>query len=71
MTGTDKSIDNAIVNPKTYAHVDEFHRLFTQLLKEEPARWTEPDGFRPFWPASTTSNWPATRPGWKRVSFPG
>jgi len=49
---SDKKIDNAIVNPKTYAHVDAFHKLFTKLRAEEPVRWTEPDGFRPFWTVS-------------------
>ena len=49
---SDKSIDNAIVDPRTYAHVDEFHRLFTKLRAEDPVRWTEPDGYRPFWTVS-------------------
>ncbi|MEQ9142726.1 MAG: cytochrome P450, partial [Parvibaculaceae bacterium] len=49
---TDKSIDNAIVDPKVYASVDGFHELFAKLRKEEPVRWTEPDGYRPFWTVS-------------------
>ena len=49
---SDKSIDNAIVDPKTYGHVDEFHKLFTKLRAEDPVRWTEPDGYRPFWTVS-------------------
>jgi len=49
---TDKSIDNAIADPKTYADVDAFHALFTKLRAEEPVRWTEPDEYRPFWTVS-------------------
>ncbi len=49
---TDKSIDNAIVDPKVYASVDGFYELFAKLRKEEPVRWTEPDGYRPFWTVS-------------------
>jgi cytochrome P450 len=49
---TDKSIDNAIADPKVYADLNAFHDLFTKLRAEEPVRWTEPEGFRPFWTVS-------------------
>lgn len=49
---TDRSIDNAIADPKIYADVDAFHELFTKLRAEEPVRWTEPEGYRPFWTIS-------------------
>ncbi|WP_339829924.1 cytochrome P450 [uncultured Parvibaculum sp.] len=49
---TDKSIDNAIADPKVYARPEEFHALFSRLRKEEPVRWTEPEGYRPFWTVS-------------------
>lgn len=51
MSGTahDKSIDNAIADPKTYASEEAFHSLFTNLRRDDPVRWTEPDEYRPFW----------------------
>lgn len=49
---TDRSTDNAIADPKIYADVDAFHELFTKLRAEEPVRWTEPEGYRPFWTIS-------------------
>lgn len=48
-TSSDKSIDNAIADPKTYASEEAFHSLFTKLRRDDPVHWTEPDEYRPFW----------------------
>jgi cytochrome P450 len=48
----DKSVDNAIADPKTYASEADFHSLFTKLRRDEPIHWTEPDDYRPFWTVS-------------------
>ncbi len=45
----DKSIDNAIASGKTYGDPAVKDALFKRLREEDPVRWTEPDGFRPFW----------------------
>ncbi|MGK2741585.1 cytochrome P450 [Tepidicaulis sp. LMO-SS28] len=42
-------IDDEIVNPELYANEDEIHVLFTKLRAEDPVRYMEPTGFRPFW----------------------
>lgn len=42
-------IDDEIVNPELYANEDEIHALFTKLRAEDPVRYMEPKGFRPFW----------------------
>ncbi|MDX2233416.1 MAG: cytochrome P450 [Hyphomonadaceae bacterium] len=42
-------IDDAIVNPDLYAEEDEIHALFTILRRDDPVRFMEPQGFRPFW----------------------
>ena len=49
---SDTSIDNAIADPRTYASMDAYHGLFAKLREEAPVRWTEPDGYRPFWTVS-------------------
>lgn len=48
----DGSIDNAIVDPKTYADEGAYHALFARLRREDPVRWTAPDNVRPFWTVS-------------------
>ncbi|CAN5806221.1 cytochrome P450 [soil metagenome] len=45
----DKDIDNAFVSGKTYADFYTGHALYTRLRNEDPVRWMQPDGFRPFW----------------------
>ena len=42
-------IDDAIVNPDLYADEDRIHELFTILRRDDPVRFMEPAGFRPFW----------------------
>lgn len=44
-----RDIGNAIVDTATYRTDATYHALFTQLRKENPFCWAEPDGFRPFW----------------------
>ncbi|MGV8995610.1 MAG: cytochrome P450 [Parvibaculaceae bacterium] len=46
------AIDQAIVDPKTFAREETYHDLFTQLRREDPVHWTEPGTFRPFWTIS-------------------
>jgi cytochrome P450 len=41
--------DNALVSPVTYGDDAEIHALLTDLRRNDPVHWTEPDGFRPFW----------------------
>ena len=47
-----KEIDNAIVNPKTYANETKCDVLFAKLRRESPVHWAEPDDHRPFWVVS-------------------
>lgn len=42
-------IDDAIASGATYADIEAQHALFTQLRRDDPVRWTTPEGFRPFW----------------------
>ena len=48
----DATLDQAIVDHKTYGTLDRQHALFSTLRKEDPVHWTEPAGFRPFWTIS-------------------
>lgn len=38
--------------PDTYAEPEEVHEIMTQIRKEEPVIWVEPEGVRPIWLAS-------------------
>lgn len=42
-------LDDAIVDPRTYADPQACHDLFAWLRAEAPVRWTEPTKYRPFW----------------------
>lgn len=46
------SIDDAIVSAATYSHPERSDALFAELRATAPVRWTEPEGFRPFWTVS-------------------
>src|SRR6185437_1489668 len=41
--------DNALVSNVTYGDDAEIHALLSDLRRNDPVHWTEPDGFRPFW----------------------
>lgn len=43
------ALDNALVSNVTYGDEKEVHRLLTELRKNDPVHWTEPEGYRPFW----------------------
>jgi cytochrome P450 len=45
-------IDDLIVAPSTYADPARYRELFAMLRRDEPVRWTEPEGYRPFWTIS-------------------
>lgn len=42
------TIDNILVNPAAYAD-ESIHAAYTQLRRDDPVHWTQPNGFRPFW----------------------
>ncbi len=44
-----KDIDNALINPKTYANENKCDEFFAMLRREHPLYWAEPDDYRPFW----------------------
>jgi cytochrome P450 len=44
-----RKLDEAIINPVTYATPGAYDDIFNRLRREEPVRWTEPEGYRPFW----------------------
>jgi len=47
-----RKLDDAIVNPITYATPGTYDEIFSTLRREEPVRWTESEGYRPFWTVS-------------------
>jgi cytochrome P450 len=47
-----RKLDDVIVDPVTYATPGAYDDIFKGLRREEPARWTEPEGYRPFWTVS-------------------
>ncbi|MBR1301128.1 cytochrome P450 [Bradyrhizobium sp. AUGA SZCCT0042] len=44
-----RRLDDVIVDPATYADPGKCDEIFKNLRSEEPVRWTEPEGYRPFW----------------------
>jgi cytochrome P450 len=46
---SERTTDNAIVDPDVYADYDAYHAIFAGLRRDDPVHWTQPDGFRPFW----------------------
>ena len=42
-------MDDAVVNPDVYVDPAEIHALFAKLRREDPLRFMQPTGFRPFW----------------------
>jgi cytochrome P450 len=51
-----RPIDEAIVDPLTYATRGAYDKIFNELRREEPVRWTAPHGYRPFWTVSKYSD---------------
>ncbi len=45
----DLRLDDAIVHPDFYADETAIHALYATLRRDDPIRWIEPEGFRPFW----------------------
>src|SRR6185295_17956339 len=41
-------LDDEIVNPTLYQS-EAIHDIYARVRREDPVRWTEPNGFRPFW----------------------
>ena len=48
----ESNLDRAIVDPQVYGSLQRYHDLFTHLRREAPVRWTQPDGYDPFWTVS-------------------
>ncbi len=48
----DSDLDERIADPRTYADPGGYGELFAHLRHNDPVRWTEPDGYRPFWTVS-------------------
>jgi len=44
-----ETIDEVIVDPKTYGDEHAYHDAFAWLRREDPVHWTEPALYRPFW----------------------
>lgn len=47
-----RAIDELIVDPGTYADEQLYNSVFSQLRRDAPIYWTEPEGYRPFWTVS-------------------
>ncbi|MGE3249584.1 MAG: cytochrome P450 [Hyphomonadaceae bacterium] len=43
------TLDDAIVNPDLYAEEEPIHQLYATLRRDDPVRFMQPKGFRPFW----------------------
>lgn len=48
-----QTMDDLIADPCTYANPELYQRVFAELRREDPVRWTQPEGYRPFWSVST------------------
>ncbi|MCK9544233.1 MAG: cytochrome P450 [Novosphingobium sp.] len=44
-----KDIDEAVVDPATYADEDRYHEVFAMLRENDPVHWCAPADYRPFW----------------------
>ena len=49
----DNEVSARIADPRTYADLDGYNALFSELRRTQPVRWTEPEGYRPFWTVSS------------------
>lgn len=43
------TIDEVIVDPKTYGDENAYHEAFRWLRQNDPVHWSEPGEYRPFW----------------------
>lgn len=48
----EQTVSDRIADPATYADPERYHELFAHLREVDPVRWTEPQGYRPFWTVS-------------------
>lgn len=44
-----EALADLIAAPETYSDERRCHELFTQLRRDHPVFWAEPEGYRPFW----------------------
>jgi len=49
---TSPDLDNALVDPASWADERGIHEQFRWLRQNDPLRWLTPDGFDPFWNAT-------------------
>ncbi|HEY2069238.1 MAG TPA: cytochrome P450 [Rhizomicrobium sp.] len=42
-------LDDAIASPATYGDEARLHAILSELRRDDPVHWTEPEGFRPYW----------------------
>ena len=42
-------LDDRIADPTVYGNPAAYDEIFTSLRRDDPVRWTSPDGYRPFW----------------------
>jgi len=52
MQTLDRSLDEALADPRTYGDMEEQHALFARLRALDPVHWCAPEGYRPFWVVS-------------------
>lgn len=53
---TAMNIDDAIAAPQTYGNPLRQHEIFSELRHTSPVHWTKPEGYRPFWTISKSSD---------------
>ncbi|WP_322516795.1 cytochrome P450 [Rhodopseudomonas palustris] len=49
-------IDDVVVDPVTYGTPRKYDDVFAGLRRNDPVRWTEPTGYRPFWTVAKHSD---------------
>jgi cytochrome P450 len=49
-------IDDLVVDPVTYGAPRKYDDIFAGLRRNDPVRWTEPTGYRPFWTVAKHSD---------------
>jgi cytochrome P450 len=49
---TEMTLDDQLVDPEMYATSGVYDEIFRNLRRDDPVRWFEPKGFRPFWAVS-------------------